>query len=555
MQAPKKTAPVRESLRAKAGSAVEPQPKTAVDRHALEEGRKPLASRRKDIAAIRAKAAELYGISAAGLATVAAIENLFKFTPLESDLELNYLHVEPLLDQAADLLDRCAAARSERDRLQRDKLNLQLDLDRFYRLEQVQERERQAGVDTLPYERAALESGAESSLEVNHRGAEGQWKGLTDDLVASGFNKRMAARELTSWLSAYPLKDTDLRGDDAFYTFDGARKTKPEHLFDAARIDADEAAWEQFAGLMARRFEALAASEAAKLRKESLDAQAKWSLADIGFRGERAQAERDAFWEKVYQSQTTGGLFNYSERIALLERRFALDLREALARLIAARRGLKELYDYAPAFPQEGTAGYFDEVVAWVTTVSGRLIQFSQLEQTYVLAVSVKELSKSQWEAGRSASRWTFDVPAELFEGQAQVRLRGLGLAVVGEPDGASAGAKGKSGQVEPPAKPLGFWSARLSLPSDGMVRNLSGATHQLDQKSLPVCYLGRVADRDSPREPEIVAIRPSHNSSPIGKQWRLTLSQKSTDGTPTASLQDVQLYLEVAVRSLKAES
>jgi hypothetical protein len=146
-----KTAPVRESLRAKAGSAIEPQTKSAVDQHAIEEGRKRLASRGKDLAAIRAKVTELYGISSKGLAPVAAIESLFKFT--------------------ADLLHRCAIARSEHDRLQRDKLNLQLDLDRFYRLVQAQERERQADMDTLPYERAALESGAESCLEVNRRSA------------------------------------------------------------------------------------------------------------------------------------------------------------------------------------------------------------------------------------------------------------------------------------------------------------------------------------------------------------------------------------------------
>jgi hypothetical protein len=34
--------------------------------------------------------------------------------------------------------------------------------------------------------------------------------------------------------------------------------------------------------------------------------------------------------------------------------------------LNAAAKGLKEVYDYAPSLPQEGTAGYFDEVVAWV---------------------------------------------------------------------------------------------------------------------------------------------------------------------------------------------
>jgi hypothetical protein len=556
VQSPKKTTPERDGLRAKAELAVEPHPRITIDQRAVDEGRKPLGSQRTDVAALRAKASELYGIPAGGLAPILTIESLFQFSPLESDRELNYLQVESLLDDADGLLERCSVARSQRDQLQMEKWKLQLELERFLRLDGVQERERQAGLDTLPYERTALDSGAESSLESNHKSAEAELRELTDELVASGFNKRMAARELSAWLSAYPLKDSDLRGDDANYTFDGVSKTKPNHLFEAARLEADEAAWEQIAGLMARRFAAMGASEAGRLRKESLDLHAKWALAQIGFRTERAQAERDAFLERVYQTQSPGGLLNHSERIAPIERHFSVDFREALARLIAARRGLKELYGYDLPFPQEGTPGYFDEVEVWVRTARSRIEHFSQTGQSYVLAVSLRELAKSQWEAGRSSSQWTFEVPEDLFRDQVHVRLRGLGLAVVGEPQAVeSVPQKSKAGQKgdATPPKPQGFWSASLSVPPTGTVRQESGAINELDQKSLPVCYLGRVADRDSSREPEIAGINAQHNASPIGKPWKLTLSPKSTDGTATADLHDVQLYLHVAVRSQKA--
>jgi hypothetical protein len=560
MQSPKRTTPPKDDLRAKAGLAVESQPKVAVNQQAVDDGRKPLAARRKNIPELQAKAIDLYGVPAGGLAPIPAIESPFKFSPLESDAELNYLHLEPLLDRAAALLERCVAARSERDRLQMEKWNLQLDLDRFFRLNQIRERERQAGADTLHYERAALESGAERSLEANHKNAEVELKELTDDLVTTGFNRRMAAQEVSAWLSAYPLKDSDLRGDDANYTFDGISKTKPNHLFDAARLAADEAAWEQVADLMARRFTAIAASEAGRMRKESLDLEAKWSLANIAFRGERSQVERDAWWEKIYQAQQSGSLFNYSERIAPLERNFSSDFREALARLMAAQRGLKELHDYELPLPQEGRPGYFDEVLVWAKTAQDRLAGFSHMDQNYTLALSIKELAKSEWEAGRSSAQWTFDVPEDLFNGQAHVRLRGLGLAVVGEPEPAEPPpppqkSKGVQKTEAMPAKPRGYWSASLSAPPTATVRHASGASIELDQKSLPRCYFGRVADRDSSREPELVGIPPLRNASPIGKQWKLAFSQKSTDGTPTAELHDVQLYLHVAVRSLKAKS
>jgi hypothetical protein len=97
--------------------------------------------------------------------------------------------------------------------------------------------------------------------------------------------------------------------------------------------------------------------------------------------------------------------------------------------------------------------------------------------------------------------------------------------------------------------KAQGFWSARVSLPPKASVRNFAGATRELDQSSLPVCYLGRITDRDSAREPEIAGARALHNASPIGKQWKLALSRKSTDGSPIEALEDVELYLHLVVR------
>jgi hypothetical protein len=557
VQSPKKTVTVRDALRTKAVLAIEPQSKTAVNQQAVDEARKPLGSRRKNLAELQAKATELYGIPAAGLAAIPTIESGFRFSPLESDSDFNYFQPERLIDEAAGILERCAQARARHHQLRMDKWKLQIELDRFFRLDQIQERERLAGLDSLPYERAALESSAENSLETCHASAEAELKDLTEDLLASGFNKRMAARELSAWLAAYPLKDSDLRGDDANYIFDGVSRNKPNHLFEAARLEADQAAWEQMSDLMARRYSAMASSEAGKSRKESLNVQMRLALAQIGFRRESAQAERDGFWEKVFQTQIPAGLFNYTEQMAALERSFSFDFREALARLTAAQRGLKELYDYAPPVPTEGAPGYFDDVAAWARRTQDRLAQASQVDQDYLLAVSVKELAKSEWESGRAASQWTFEVPEDLFKGQSHVRVRGLGLAVAGEPEPAEPPPqKSKNAPPPPPpAKPLGYWSASLSVPPSATVRYASGTTGQVNQASLPECYLGRVADRDAAREPEIGGMNALHNASPIGPKWKLTLSSKSTDGTPTANLHDVLLYLHVAVRSRKARS
>jgi hypothetical protein len=298
---------------------------------------------------------------------------------------------------------------------------------------------------------------------------------------------------------------------------------------------------------MQKRFTAQAASESSRLRKESLDRLAQWSLANIGFRRERAQAERDAVWEKVYQAAGSGGLLNYHESIPPLERRFASDFRDALARLAAARRGLGALYDYAPVFPEEGSPGYLDAVLLWVANARSRLAQLSQREQNYVLALSIKELAKGEWKSGQGKTEWTFEISEELFPAQALVRLRGLGMAVaLPNPEQGTLVKVGRS-------KPPGVWTAQVSVPPTGTFRPATGAPRQLDQQAIPVCFVGRVADRNLARPPEVVGTHILHNVSPIGKPWKIKLSPKSTGGAPSKAIEDVELYLHVAARGQKA--
>lgn len=558
MQSPKKTTTIREALREKAGASIAPPAPAATDQRAVDEGRKPLPQRRKDTAEIETRVKTLYGFSPSGLDAIPVIETGFQFTALKSDEEFHFLQVEPLLEQSAALLERCAVDREKRDDLQIEKWKLQLEMDQFLRLNQIRQREREAGADTLAYERAMLDSAAERSIEESHKDAEAQLKALMDDQLASGFNKRMAARELAAWVTGYPLKDQDLAGDEALYTFDGARKSKPDHLYDAARIETDEAAWEQVFSLMARRYEMAASSGAGQLRKQSLDLLAKWYLAYIVFRREKDQVAADGVWEKLYQAQSAGSVLNYHDRIALLERRFAVDFREALARLAAARRGLQDLYGYASDFPKEGSVGYFDEVAAWVRNANQRVRQLAVLDQHYVLALSLKDVAKSQWDAGLSSAQWTFDIADDLFPGQAHVRLQGLALAVVGPPpeEPSQAGqkpvARKPAGSAPDETKVTGSWSARVSVPPLATIKHSSGESVQLDQKAVPVCYLGRVMDREAAAAPEIAGANVLRNASPLGKGWKLALSSKSTDGVPTAMLRDVEIYLHLTVRDQK---
>jgi hypothetical protein len=79
-----------------------------------------LPSRRNDLAAL-----EVYALSAAGLAPIPAIEDVFRFSPLEIDRKW----IRSLAPSAAD-------------QMQIEKWKLQFELDQFFRLDPIQERER-----------------------------------------------------------------------------------------------------------------------------------------------------------------------------------------------------------------------------------------------------------------------------------------------------------------------------------------------------------------------------------------------------------------------------
>ncbi len=519
----KKTTSVREALRAKAGALIPTLNPPSADRKAIDNGRNPLPA------------------SPTKTNTLPPIESRFQFSAADSDRDIPFLQVESLLDHASELLDRCRAERAQYDLLRIEHAKLQADIDRFHRIEEIQARERKAGSETLAYERAILDQAAENTSETLLRDAETQIKDLLEDLLASGFNKRMTARELTAWITGFPLKDHDLGGDNATYTFDGVAKSKPDHLYEAARVEADEAAWELVFSLMSSRYALLAQAEAAKLRGASLNLQADFSKLDIGFRSERDQLVRDAGESLAREAQSPGSAFHFEERMEPIEHRFSSDFRDALAHLDAARRGLKTLFDYEPAFPKPGSPGYFDQVALWTGNARNRLAQVSRTDQTYVLAISLKDAAKSGWEAGQPAATWSFDLPQEMFKGQSNVRLRGIALAVAGPKPEDPADKKGAAKKVDAPdtGKAEGYWTAQVSLPNP----------------DLPPCFFGAVADREAARPPEIAGANALYNANPVGKGWKVSLSAKSTDGMPTEKLRDIMIYLHVAVQNAKARS
>jgi hypothetical protein len=177
-----------------------------------------------------------------------------------------------------------------------------------------------------------------------------------------------------------------------------------------------------------------------------------------------------------------------------------------------------------------------DAVVLWVREAINWLVRFSRLDQNYVLPISLKNLKKKKLAERKESDNWNFTITEDLLPNQRHVRLRGIGAAVVKE-DGAK-----------------GLWQMEIIPPRNSVMRHLSGTKVDLDQTQIPQCYLGRVVDRNSFRDAEVSGINALHNASPFGA-WTLAMSHQSTYGMKSSSLDDVQIDLHLAVRTIQPAS
>jgi len=164
------------------------------------------------------------------------------------------------------------------------------------------------------------------------------------------------------------------------------------------------------------------------------------------------------------------------------------------------------------------------------------LVCFSQLDQNYVLPVSVRQFMKEdEWEAGRKIGEWRFEVPESLFPEQRHVRLRGISAVVVMK-------------RVDEDDR-QGVWLASISAPKESFCRHLSGDMVNLNQSQLPICRIGRISTREGTQEADITGAIALHNASPFGK-WSIKLNSYSTTRVERHELRDLNLDLHLSVRS-----
>lgn len=227
------------------------------------------------------------------------------------------------------------------------------------------------------------------------------------------------------------------------------------------------------------------------------------------FKGRRDEVAREinTFTESLV---TDPGLaYNYVEQARHLQLRFTRDFRDAYIRMLVAQDGLKTIYAFdILGFPAITAAmlpdaPVFDDAVTWVRDAIRSLVGFGQLDQSYVLSISLRQsMKEAAWKAAIEVAgvtdpiRFTFLFDEGTCANQRHVRLRGVGACVL-------------SRFASP-------WRLTIRAPEDSFFRYLSDKKTPVVQHDVPSVRLGRVLNRLPQRDPDVSGVVSLRNVSPL---------------------------------------
>lgn len=408
-----------------------------------------------------------------------------------------YWHVEDLLEQMAGFLDRAITHRSEwRERVSKA-FYVESEILEYIENDKVYANEVRDGLYEVPYVEAIQE-------------AEALRRSLERTKYAQSIQREIYVNHYDSWRPETQISNWRWKVEE---------RSSGVELFD--KEGTNGAGDEKLVSANKRSF---------------------WEERNRLYKKLRADTARNSAELKVSAFTAPGGALNYRVQMAELQKRISRDSNDALSRLESAALGLKKIYGYEQILPpsipkaiKSRVADHqaLDDVLIWVRDALSWLTRFKQLDQNYVLPVSLRSLiDEAAWIAGKPEGKWQIVIPDTLFDGQSHVRLRGV------------------RGYVYGCGQEAGFWRVELTPPTQATTRHLDSATRvNLDQSLLPKIVMPRVGSRLNAQEVEFVGTTTLYNTSPIG-QWQIKISGLSTQRVPLDTIGDVELEFAIALRS-----
>jgi hypothetical protein len=478
-----------------------------------------------------------------------AIDYKFRFEPKPTDNEFRYNHAEALTDQAADLLLRGIRDRFEWNEMGVKAFDRALELHEYWELDKIHQEEINKGFYLVSAKESHANLRSELENLVGYKVATNYLDWLLKEKYSQGeLNKQSDAAQRYAFMSSLSAYELPAQGRMVSHNWNTVSRTIPEHVRDAALDQNWFALINQYISNLVQQQTQKTVVGSTSRKIEGLETRADWEKHDVDFRRRRTLVARDLADLKTKAYNTSNGILNYPERMIPVRERFMQDFRDALARIKAAALGLKLLYGYPePLAPSvnsllegnENNAKAFDDCLLWVRDAISWMVRFTQLDQNYVLPLSVKKLinNQSNWEAGFNTGIWSFPInETPFFQDQRHVRLRGISLFTK--------------------ADEKYVWQSTVTPPKAQNVhyRHLSGTIVPLDQRHAPVCRLSRVSSRKAQREPDVGGTVALFNLSPIGS-WTIKIEQNLENYDNFSNflrdkIEDIHLDLHLAYRS-----
>jgi hypothetical protein len=468
------------------------------------------------------------------------IQSGFAFAAHVRDDDFLALHIEPLLDQAADLLHRALKDRATFDDLGSRMFSLVLEIYEFLDLDAIHQEEEANGLYDVAFKRSKGEYEAEHMTEVYESFLKDQAQFTLDTLWNNAkFNEVYAAAQLSGWIQGlvpYSFGSQSFNGY-VTHTFGSDARHVADHGFHAAAVQSLHSLFNHQTSINQQRIVHVAGEKISNKRVAGMQAQFFWDAKNANFLRRRTLVARNYQDQKLLAAVLPDGVLNLAKRLPSLKQRFQMDLRDAVARMIKVKDGLAIVYGYDSPLPDPAdTVNYYDNCIMWVREAIQWLIRFSRREQSCALPISVRGmLGERNWRSGAKTGSWTFHLPVKFFKDMAHVRLRGISAYV-----------------VEGPCRIKRLWRLEIQVPPKGTFVHLDGSSHSMEQSSLSECILSRVTTRSFIREPDMAGLSSLHNASPIGS-WTVKVADAvpylSSPSRIGAELQDIQIDCQIAFR------
>jgi hypothetical protein len=277
------------------------------------------------------------------------------------------------------------------------------------------------------------------------------------------------------------------------------------------------------------------------------DDRYKWAEHDKTYHYEMLK-NRELISQRKSALTADGQAFDIRGQCELVFKRLERSYTDALDRACVAEAGLKKLY----GFEQEKNALQplgqpiaisINNLAIWVRNSIQWLVAYGQLDQAFTCAISVRSLAtKEEWRDLQGANdRFSLavEIPATYFANHDNVRLRGIGASLIGKP--------GDVG-ITP-------WSLVVGVPHQAAYTR-EGRDEYITQE-LPYCLLGRVENRTSLRPIEVCGLISLMNASPVGqpplgtgddkgRKWHVEIIPPANSSESLSKLEDIILEINV---------